>query len=364
MTRARTRQPTLIVRNTRPSRQLLAAAVLLLALDAAVTTVGRLLPLATLLQGWLVAFALISPVPIGAMVLLMIHGLTNGLWGAAAAPVLRPAAAMLPIIALAFLPVLFGLSAIYPWAAAAAGIAPDVAHWYLSSSSFALRAVIALLGWSMLGVIFAIGLRSQLVAGLGLAFFGLTISLVTVDWYLSLDPHYVASAFAAMIAIQDLLAALAFVAVIGPPEVDGKIAGDLAALLIATLLGVVYLEFMTFVIAWYGDLPAKASWFLRRASLLWNGVLVASLVFGALLPFAMLLLKPIRTSRRGLRRIGMLILCGVTLHMVWLVLPEFAAPGGALVATVVCTAALVLIAVMASSTLPTLIAARELSHAK
>ncbi len=39
----------------------------------------------------------------------------------------------------------------------------------------------------------------------------------------------------------------------------------MAALLIATLLGVVYLEFMTFVVAWYGDLPDKAAWFLKRA---------------------------------------------------------------------------------------------------
>ena len=42
-------------------------------------------------------------------------------------------------------------------------------------------------------------------------------------------------------------------------------AGDLGGLLIATLLGVVYLEFMTFVVAWYGDLPDKAAWFLKRA---------------------------------------------------------------------------------------------------
>ena len=128
---------------------------------------------------------------------------------------------------------------------------------------------------------FAAGLGSRLLAGLGLAFFGLTISLVAVDWYLSLDPHYVATAFAAMIAIQQLLAALAVTALIGPPAIEGKVAGDIGGLMIATLLGVVYLEFMTFVVAWYGDLPDKAAWFLKRvASSGWLSVLIAALARG------------------------------------------------------------------------------------
>src|SRR5207302_6331478 len=138
----------------------------------------------------------------------------------------------------------------------------DVAHWYLNEPSFLARSLIALGGWSFLGVMFAGGCRSRLLAGLGLAFFGLSISLVAVDWYLSLEPHYAATAFAAMIAVQQLLAALAVVALIGPPAIDGKVAGDLGGLLIATLLGVVYLELMTFVVAWYGNLPDKAAWFL------------------------------------------------------------------------------------------------------
>ena len=164
---------------------------------------------------------------------------------------------------------------------------------------------------------------SRLLAGLGLAFFGLSISFVAVDWYLSLEPHYVATAFAAMIAIQQLLAALAVAALIGPPVVDGKTSGDIGGLLIATLLGVVYLEFMTFVVAWYGDLPDKAEWFLKRAGAGWLTILVAALTIGALLPFAMLMVKAIRRSRRGLRVASALILFGTALHFAWLLVPAF-----------------------------------------
>jgi hypothetical protein len=362
MTRAETRTMRLVFRRTLASHRLLAALALLLMLDVAVVALGRLVPLEPLLRGWLVAFAILSSVPIGSMVLLLIHALTGGAWGTAAAPVLRPAAALLALVALAFVPVLFGPSAIYPWAANPTSVAPDVAHWYLRDAAFALRAVIALTGWSVLGVTLALGLRSQLVAGLGLAFFGLAISLVAVDWYLSLEPNYVASAFATMIAVQDLLAAVACVALIGGPAIEGKVAGDLAALMIATLLGVVYLEYMTFVVAWYGDLPTKASWFVKRTGLAWNGVLIASFLIGALLPFSMLLLKTIRTSRRGLRRASALILCGITLHMIWLLVPEFAAPGAVLAATTICVAGLLLVFIIAGLAMRGPIAAEEQRH--
>jgi hypothetical protein len=281
----------------------------------------------SLLRGWLLGFAIWSCAPIGSMTLLLIHRLTGGRWGYAIAPVLRPLAAMMPLVAIAFVPVLAGLHAIYPWAADPGQISPDVARWYLSEPSFILRAVIALVGWSVLGVTFALELGGRLLAALGLAFFCLMISLVAVDWYLSIEPHYVATAFASMIAIQQLLAALVVAAALSPPDLDGKAASDVAGLVIATLLGVVYLEYMTYVVAWYGDLPHKAAWFLKRSTFGWTLTLVFAFVVGAVLPFAMLLLKSVRSSRFGLRVTGLLLLTGTALHLTWLLVPAFAFQG-------------------------------------
>ena len=218
-----------LVTRTVGSRPLAIGIAVLLVTAGLLAVLGRFIPIAPLLRGWLVAFAIFGSIPIGSMIWLLIHRLTGGEWGIAAAPVLRPAAAMSPLLIVAFVPVLVGLHQIYPWAADPTAIPADVAHWYLNGPSFLLRSLIALVGWSFLAVMFAAGLGSRLLAGLGLAFFGLTISLVAVDWYLSLEPHYVATAFAAMIAIQQLLMALAVAALIGPPAIEGKVAGDLGA---------------------------------------------------------------------------------------------------------------------------------------
>ena len=127
-----------------------------------------------------------------------------------------------------------------------------------------------------------------------------------------------------MIAIQQLLAALAVTAVIGAPAIDGKVAGDLGALLIATLLGVVYLEFMTFVVAWYGDLPEKAAWFLKRAGLGW--------IIGSDRGHCGRRRSAVRNAAGaarsaaaacGLRIAGGLILFGTILHFAWLLVPAF-----------------------------------------
>jgi hypothetical protein len=348
-----------LVKRTVGGRPLTVGIAVLLAAAGLLAVLGWFMPIEPLLRGWLVAFAVCGSIPIGSMIWLLIHRLTGGKWGIAAAPVLRPAAAMSPFLIAAFVPVLVGLHRIYPWAADPSAIPADVARWYLNGTSFSLRSLIALVGWSFFAVVFAAGLGGRLMAGLGLAFFGLTISLVAVDWYLSLDPHYVATAFGAMIAIQQLLMALAVTALIGPPATEGKVAGDLGALLIATLLGVVYLEFMTFLVAWYGDLPEKASWFLKRSSSGWISVLITALAVGAVLPFGMLLVQRIRQSRQGLRIASAAILFGTVLHFVWLLVPAFDDQLPVIAAACVGIAVLVLVSYLTGPTLARLLEARH-----
>jgi hypothetical protein len=133
----------------------------------------------------------------------------------------------------------------------------------------------------------------------------------------------------------------------------------------ATLLGVVYLELMTFVVAWYGDLPEKAVWFLQRSGSGWISVLITAIAAGAVLPFAMLLIKSVRRSRRGLRIAGGLILFGTILHVAWLLLPAFDLQAGAVASACVGIAVLVLISLMIGSALRSVLGlSQEARHAE
>lgn len=332
-------------------RSVLIGLAILLATGAIAVAAQWLGPSAFVPRGWLLAFAAWSSVPIGAMTLLLIHRLTGGAWGEALAPVLRPAAALMPLVGIAFLPVLLGLPAIYPWAADPIAAPADVARLYLHAPAYTLRAGIAFLGWSFFGIVLAAGAGGRLFAGLGLAFHGFLISLVAVDWYLSIEPRYTESAFAAMMAIQQILAALALAAAIRPPGLRDKVAGDVGGLMIASLLGVVYLEGMSFIVAWYGDLPDKAAWYLKRGVPGWTGALVAALLIGALLPFGMLLKRAVRRSPQGLRMAGLLVLVGSCLHVAWLIGPAYDSQVPLLATACVALAALTLASLLVGAAL-------------
>ena len=281
-----------------------------------------------LARGWLLAWLTWSAVPVGSLVLILIHRVTGGRWGEARAPALRPAAALVPLAALAFLGVALGLAALYPWAADPGTVKPGVAQLYLDPALFDLRAAVTLVGWSALALLCLAGRCGSLAAALGLSFYGLTISLVAVDWILSAEPHFTSSAFPASLALHQILAALAWAAVASPPGLDEERAADLAGLILATLLGVLYMGLMSYIVAWYGDLPEKSVWYLKRGSGPWLAVLLAALAAGGLLPFAALLFARIRQSAAALRVIGLLVLVGVALHLAWYVLPAYETGAG------------------------------------
>ncbi len=305
-----------------------------------------LLILALVLEGgeavaraWLVCFALASGLPVGGLVLLMVHRLTGGDWGRALAPVLKPAARNTYLLALAFVPLGFALGVVYGWSDAAA---PN--HPYLNAPFFLGRAAVALIGWSILGVLFGAGEeRSQggrLAAALGLIFYGLSVSLVSIDWFLSIDPRYTSTTFGAMTALGHMLTALAVSAVLIPQNLSERNRRDLAAFLIAAILGLLYLGLMTFIVSWYGNLPDKARWWLARGHGGWG--IVATLMVGlAGLAFALLLLRLVRTTALGLRVVGVVTLLALALHFAWLIAPSFASQARVVVAAIICGLAVV-----------------------
>ena len=190
----------------------------------------------------------------------------------------------------------------------------------------------ALIGWSVLTILLVQRRCSTLMAAVGLAFYGVAISLIAIDWVLTIEVGFGSSAFAAGFAIQQMLSALAFAAVIAP-EQRTQTNGDLGSLLLATLLGTVYLDLMSFIVSWYGDLPDKAAWYLRRTQDGWEWVIVAAVIIGVLIPLAVLINTRLRASSVALRCAGSLILAGVMLHVLWLMAPTFE-KGSALIATI------------------------------
>jgi hypothetical protein len=277
--------------------------------------------------GWLVGFVFWAQILIGSLTLIMLHRLTGGRWGTLIAPVVDPAAAALPLLIVLAVPVFFAIPVLYPWQQQPGAIKPDVVSYYLNTPSFIARSLLALAGWSALAWLLPriSGRRGQLLAALGLVFHALVISSVSIDWYLSLEAPFSSSSFGASIAITALVGALALAAVFVPASDDEPALGDLGGLLLATVLGLTYIDFMAVLVIWYGDLPSEEIWFVERDQLPWSALAVASFLLVSLLPVLALLLSRARNARRPLRAIGACVLIGLACYDAYLIGPRLGA---------------------------------------
>lgn len=277
--------------------------------------------------GWLAGLLFWLGISLGAFVLLAVHALTGGAWGEALDGALVPAAAALPAFLPLALPLAFAMPALYPWVADPSRVPhADVAALYLNPPGALLRGGVSLLLWSVLAPLLALlrGAARTALGAVALLLHVVLLTVLSVDWLLSIDPRYHSTAFALGLLVMQVLAALAWAALLKPDRTAG-LPGDLAGMLVAAALGTLYLTYVQYLTAWYGDLPDKASWFLLRRTAPWPWVLAAALLLSGLLPLCGAMLRSWRCSPTALARIGLGVLAGLWLHLLWLAGPGFGA---------------------------------------
>ena len=189
---------------------------------------------------------------------------------------------------------------------------------------FLIRSVVAL------GVLAGLALilpkeapASVLVCGLGFLLYVPAVTVLTIDWAMSLSPEWSSTTFPFVLGIQAILQALALVVPLAARGLDPATRNDLGGLLLALVLGTVYLAFMQYLVIWSGDLPAKVSWYAARGGGPWPALIVLALVVGGLVPFLLLLAKSWRSSAPVLEAAGACAFVGSLLHTAWMILPTW-----------------------------------------
>jgi hypothetical protein len=279
----------------------------------------------TAAAGWLVGFVLWSQIPVGSLVLMMVHRLTGGRWGDALHPAFASEARFVPFLSILILPVFVALPLLAPWAQHHRGAKADVIAYYLNTPFFIVRSLIAIAGWSALAFLLPriTGPSGQFLAAVGLVFHAVVISVVSVDWILSAEPPFISSSFGASVAITQLIAALAWAILWRSPALDRRVAGDIGGLLLAFVLAITYVDFMAFLVMWYSDLPSRMSWFVEREHFPWNFLAAGAFIFGSAAPILALLLARVRNGVRELRAVAISVLAALALRYAWLIAPPF-----------------------------------------
>ncbi|MDN2566032.1 hypothetical protein N1F89_07350, partial [Aquibium sp. A9E412] len=306
-----------------------------------------------LLAGWLAGALLALGLPLGALTMLMIHALTGGAWGDALRQPLRAVAATLPAGLLLLVPVLAALGEAFPWAAAETADLPEsVRHKlaYLNAPFFTLRfaataAVWLVLCWRVLALTAPAAtaadrrpLALRRWAAGGLVLHALAVSVLSVDWMMSLEPEFFSTIYPLLVASAQTVGAYALATLVlarrrdlgALPAGDAAMAlgEDVANMLFGLVLMWAYLAFMQFLIVWAADLPREIGHYLTRTEGGWQVVLWLVLALHVAVPLLAFPNRRLKRSRRGVAALAATLVAAHALETVWRVAPPLAEAGG------------------------------------
>lgn len=300
-------------------------------------------------RSYLVAYHFWLGIALGSLAFVMIYHLTGGGWGLLLRRVLESGTRTLPLLGLLFLPLLFGMDYLYEWSRpeAATELHLEEKIAYLNMPWFVVRAVLYFLIW--IGIAYFLNrwsrehdrtadpsllARMRTLSAPGLVLYGLAVTFASVDWIMSLQPHWYSTIFGVVYGMAQLLAALAFaIAVLYllapyPPFselISPKYSRDLGNLLLTLVIFWMYVAFSQFFLIWNGNLPEEVIWYLPRIQGGWEWVAGLLVAFQFVLPFLLLLFRGVKNRLRHLARVSVLILVMYLVNLFWQIMPAFPA---------------------------------------
>jgi len=299
-------------------------------------------------QSYLMAYMLVLGASLGCLALAMIHQLSGGGWGVLVRRPMGAAARVLPVLTVLFLPIAFGMSHLYEWTHADVVARDEVLQGkqaYLNTTFFLIRAGIYFGVWNLISYLLntwsleqdrtgdpRLSKRMQLVSGIGLVGYGLTITFASFDWLMSLEPHWFSTIYGVLIMGGQALTSMAFIIVVlvwlgrrDPMDkllVPGYI-HDLANLMLAFVMLWAYFSFSQYLIIWSGNLPEEIAWYLHRLQTGWRFVAIALVIFHFVAPFVLLLSRAIKRAPDAIVKVAIGILVARVIDLFWLIAPEF-----------------------------------------
>jgi hypothetical protein len=297
-------------------------------------------------RSYLLGFLFCMGLPLGSLAILMLHHLAGGTWGYAIRRLLEAAARTAPLVLLFFVPVLLGMHELYEWTHAEAVAGDPVLQQksgYLNLPFFLARAACYFAIWLTLSYLLnkwslqqdqttdtAPTRRMQVLSGPGIILFMLTMTLASVDWVMSLEPHWFSTIYGLIFIIGQGLLTWTFMTIVAVGLHEKKPLAavltnqrlrDLGTLTLAFVLLWTYTSFSQLLIIWSANLPEEITWYMTRLRGGWRvlGVLLMLFHFGV--PFLLLISSQIKARVRALTAIASGLILMRLVDLYWITAP-------------------------------------------
>lgn len=318
-------------------------------LGLAASVAGYFLAPEQFYHSYLIAFMFVLGLSLGSLGLLMLQHLTGGQWGIVIRRPLEAATRTLPLVAVLFVPLIFGMHYLYyGWLDAPAsgeGSLSDLQKHYLTHNLFLVRAAIYFAVW--LGMMFLFNYMSRqqdlhrddrklrrrfkFWAGPGIIVYVVLMTFAAIDWVMSLTPKWASTIYGFLFVAGQAISAMALmitiVVLLARTEafsrlIKTKHLHDLGKLLFAFVLLWAYFDFSQLLIIWSGNLPEEITFYRARLFGGWGAVAVIVLIFHFFVPFFILLSSNVKRSTRLLPRVAIWLMIMRTVDLYWMTRPE------------------------------------------
>jgi hypothetical protein len=317
-------------------------------------------------SAYLTGFMFWLGLSLGCMAILMLYHMVGGGWGTVIRRILESAMMTLPLMFVLFIPILLHLPRLYSWARPEALADPkiaEIAQGYLNFNGILWRYIIYFALW--MGMAYFLNRwsteqdsiagqstsRFRAVSGIGLVVYSFSISFAVIDWVMSLQPRWISTIYGFIFIAGEVLSAFCFCVVIETilskrkpmsEYLTSTEVHDHGNFMLTFVMLWTYFNFSQWLLIWAGNLPDEISWFVRRSNFGWQDVAVFLAVFQFAVPFALLLLRPLKRNRHTLAKLASwIILMRVvdmffhiepalhpTFHLSWVLFAILAGMGG------------------------------------
>jgi hypothetical protein len=289
-------------------------------------------------------------ISLGCLAISMLGHLTGGDWQVVIRRVLEASARVLPVPLglFALLLAAGGMSHLYEWADPSKVRADHVLQLkqpYLNPTAFYIRLLVYAVIWISLAYWLShlsrrqdetqdlsLMSRMRMVSAPGLIIYVLSLTFASVDWLMSLQPHWFSTIFGFYLVASQGLAGFAFLIVIAVLlSRSGTMEGiyqprhfhDWGKLTFAFVMIWMYFSYSQWLITWAGNLPEEISFFLARIRGGFGLVTLLIVLFHFVVPFSLLLSRDLKRNGRALVLVagGLLLMRWVELF--WQVEPAF-----------------------------------------
>ncbi|HEY8559347.1 MAG TPA: hypothetical protein VIL74_03005 [Pyrinomonadaceae bacterium] len=282
----------------------------------------------TALRAWLLGFVFACGLGVGGLGILHLQYLTGGAWGVVIRRIVEACSRTIPYLAVLFIPIAAAVLThnLYEWT----HLQDDavIAHrgWYLTAGGFVVRAFIYFLLWYIMQRLLNQWSASQdqaadyeesarwlgtatAFSGPSLVIFVLVVSFATIDWTMTLDPHWFSTIWGFLYVAGWALSCFSFSVVILAYLSDkaplNRILGkrhfhDIGKLMLALVMVWAYFNFSQFLIIWSGNIPEETVWFLARMQNGWGWIGLILILFHFAFPYLILLSRDLKRNAKYL----------------------------------------------------------------